>query len=183
MQRFLVCLDEVRYLRAIGGLTKADMKCAVGHPSRPRAGLVAGLLAALVIALSAPPRAMAVSTDNDCLVWAAKYTLVEQSKFSLVFSKFNPHVKSDGPTYYGCVFSREKARVLARQGEGGTLSQFELKGRYVAYADVFHDPAVAESSGRILVFDAADNKTKVDQPAWPDQPGLPGGERGFSRTR
>ena len=138
------------------------------------------LLALAAVALAAPPRAGAVSTSNKCLVWAAKYKLAEQSKFALVFSKDNPHVNSAGPVYYGCVFSTQVARVLPGQGEGATLSQFTLAGRYVGYAKKFHDQAVAESGGLIMVFDAKQGGTKVSQPAWPDQAGVPPENRGFS---
>jgi hypothetical protein len=135
---------------------------------------------ALALPLVVPQHASAVATNNSCLVWAAKYTLVEQSSFAVVFSKPNPHVNSAAPTYYACVFSREKAYTLPGQGEGATLSGFQLDGRYVGYAKAFHDPAVAESSGRLFVFDAKQGKTQVNEPAWPDQPSAPTDERGFS---
>jgi hypothetical protein len=128
----------------------------------------AAALALTGTALAVPASARAVPTDNACLVWGAKYTLVEQSKFALVFSKDNPHVNSAGPSYYACVFSREKSYVLPRQGEGSTLGGFQLAGRYVGYSTVFHDEAVADHSGAFVVFDAKDGKTKVNEPAWPD---------------
>jgi hypothetical protein len=140
--------------------------------------VVAG--ATLGVALALPAPAAAVSTSNDCLVWAGRHTLVEQSKFALVFSKDNPHVNSAAPTNYACVFSREKAFVLPNQGEGATPSGFQLDGRYVGYTVTFRDPAVAESGGSIVVFDAKAGTTKVSDLAWPDQPNPPMGERGFS---
>jgi hypothetical protein len=128
-----------------------------------------GVLLGFVVSglmLGAPTVASAgIDSDNNCVRYADRYDVEQQTKFEVLFSK----VVQGDRFFYGCAFSSEHARRLPGQSccETDVASGFQLQGRYVAYQSLNQEPAATVAIGTLYVYDVKAGQIKVQEPAVP----------------
>ena len=128
-----------------------------------------GVLLGLVVGglmLGAPAVASAgIDRDNNCVRYAERYDVEQQTKFEVLFSK----VVQGDRFFYGCAFSSQHARRLPGQSccETDVASEFQLQGRYVAYQSLNQEPAATVAIGTLYVYDVKAGQIKVQEPAVP----------------
>jgi hypothetical protein len=126
-----------------------------------------GVLLGLVVGglmLGAPAVASAgIDRDNNCVRYAERYDVEQQTKFEVLFSK----VVQGDRFFYGCAFSSQHARRLPGQSccETDVASGFQLQGRYVAYQSLNQEPASPVAIGTLYVYDVKAGQIKVQAPA------------------
>ena len=120
---------------------------------------VSGLMLAPAVASAG------IDRDNNCVRYAERYDVEQQTKFDVVFSK----VVQGDRFFYGCVFSTEHARRLPGQSccETDVARGFELQGRYVAYRSLNQEPAATKANDTLYVYDVKTGQIKVQQTAVP----------------
>jgi hypothetical protein len=108
-----------------------------------------------------------IDRDNNCVRYAERYDVEQQTKFDVLFSK----VVQGDRFFYGCIFSDEHARRLPGQSccETDVVSGFQLQGRYVAYRSHNEEPAATKTNDTLYVYDLKTGQIKVQETAVPPE--------------